>query len=258
MNLIDTHAHIYLPEFDADRAGMLANAKDVIRIYMPNIDLETIEPMLQVHSEYPVKCFPMIGLHPCSVKEDFKSVLVKMEKQIQNENTRYYGIGETGLDYFWDLSFKEQQISAFEQQIIWAKQMQLPVIIHSRNATDDCIQLIEKHQDGNLTGIFHCFSGSVEQLDRAIDTGLMVGIGGVVTFKNGGLDKVLSNYHLKSIVLETDSPYLAPVPYRGKRNEPAYINLVAKKLSEVLELSLELIAEVTNKNANEVFKYTGE
>lgn len=258
MNLIDTHAHIYLPEFDADRDNMIANAKDVIRIYMPNIDLETIEPMLQLHSKYPEKCFPMIGLHPCSVKEDFKSVLEKMEEQFQNKSTTFYGIGETGLDYFWDLSFKDQQIAAFEQQIIWAKQMQLPIIIHSRNATDDCIHIIEKHQDGNLTGIFHCFSGSTEQLERAIDTGLMIGIGGVVTFKNGGLDKVLSNYHLKSIVLETDSPYLAPVPYRGKRNEPAYINLVAKKLSEVLEHPVELIVEVTNKNANKVFKYAGE
>lgn len=258
MNLIDTHAHIYLPEFDADRESMIANAKDVSRIYMPNIDLETIEPMLQVHSNYPDKCFPMIGLHPCSVKEDFESVLEKMKEHFKNDSTRFYGIGETGLDYFWDLSFKNQQIAAFEQQIIWAKQMQLPVIIHSRNATDDCIQLIEKHQDGNLTGIFHCFSGSLEQLERAMDTGLMIGIGGVVTFKNGGLDKVLSKNHLKSLVLETDAPYLAPMPYRGKRNEPAYINLVVKKLSEVLELPIELIAEETNKNANDVFKYTGE
>lgn len=255
MLLIDTHAHIYLPEFDADRELTMANAGAVERIYMPNIDLDTIQPMLQLQAAYPGKCFPMMGLHPCSVKEDYKEVLRQMERILQNGGSRYYGIGETGLDYYWDLSFKEQQIAAFEQQILWAKQLQLPVIIHSRNSIDDCIQIVEKHQDGNLSGIFHCFPASATHLERAIATGLMIGIGGVLTFKNGGLDRILSNFHLKSIVLETDAPYLAPAPHRGKRNEPAYIRLVAIKLSEVLGLPLEVIAETTTKNADAVFQY---
>lgn len=255
MLLIDTHAHIYLPEFDADRELTMANAGAVERIYMPNIDLDTIQPMLQLQAAYPGKCFPMMGLHPCSVKEDYKEVLRQMERILQNDGSRYYGIGETGLDYYWDLSFKEQQIAAFEQQVLWAKQLQLPVIIHSRNSIDDCIQIVEKHQDGNLSGIFHCFPASATHLERAIATGLMIGIGGVLTFKNGGLDRILSNFHLKSIVLETDAPYLAPAPHRGKRNEPAYIRLVAIKLSEVLGLPLEVIAETTTKNADAVFQY---
>ena len=250
---IDTHAHIYLPEFDADREDILNRAENITRIYMPNIDLESIGPMLHLHALHPERCLPMMGLHPCSVNEKYTVVLQKIEQALQQNQIKYYGIGETGLDYYWDMSFVDQQKKAFEQQIIWAKELRLPIIIHSRDSIDDCIALIEKHQDGNLTGIFHCFSGTQLQLSRAIDTGLMIGIGGVVTFKNGGLDKILNKNHLKAIVLETDAPYLAPVPYRGKRNEPAYIELIAKKLSEITEVSISDVAETTNLNAIRLF-----
>lgn len=253
MQLIDTHAHIYLPEFDSDRQNMMLHAVNVSRIFMPNIDLDTMEPMMRLQKEYPEQCFPMIGLHPCSVKSDFEEVLKAMEQQLHNKQFNWYGVGETGLDYYWDVTFKQQQIIAFEQQIIWAREMQLPVIIHSRNALADCLELIEKHQDGNLTGVFHCFSGSADELARAVATGLMIGIGGVITFKNGGLDKVLRADHLEHIVLETDSPYLAPVPYRGKRNEPAYLEYIAKKMSELLSIPIDLVAATTNRNASRLF-----
>lgn len=254
MQLTDTHAHIYLPEFTDDLHVIIEKAPFVSKIYMPNIDLHTIAPMCNVHVVYPEKCFPCIGLHPCSVKENYEYVLAEMEKQIVNNKITFHGIGETGLDYYWDLSFKKEQIKAFEIQLEWAKSKQLPVIIHSRNSLDDCIAIVAKHQDGNLKGVFHCFSGNAFQLERALATGLFIGIGGVVTFKNGGLNKILLPSHIAKIVLETDAPYLAPVPHRGKRNEPAYLQYVLARLSDLLMLTENEIAAITTDNAAQLFE----
>ncbi|MFN3939352.1 MAG: TatD family hydrolase, partial [Chitinophagales bacterium] len=169
MHITDTHAHIYLPEFADDLDAVLKNAPFVSKIFMPNIDLSTLEPMHHVQAAYPDQCFACIGLHPCSVKEDYQSVLATLEKQLFNNKIKYYGIGETGLDYYWDLTFKKEQIEALEMQLEWAKTYQLPVIIHSREALDDCLTLVEKHQNGKLKGVFHCFSGTSDQLQRALD-----------------------------------------------------------------------------------------
>lgn len=253
--MIDTHAHIYLPEFDGDLREMIgrARATGVEKIFMPNIDSGSIEIMLAVQKVYPDLCFPMMGLHPCSVKENFEEELSLVEKYFSDGEIPFFGVGECGLDYYWDTTFVAQQKAAFEFQILLAKKYQLPVIIHSREATDDCIELIARHAAPELRGIFHCFSGTIEQLERVISLGFYAGIGGVVTFKNGGLDKILRAEHLPWLVLETDSPYLAPVPFRGKRNEPAYLDFVAKKLSEILDMEEEVIKKITSENAGKLF-----
>ncbi len=254
--MIDTHAHIYLPEFNADKTEIILRAKEsgVSKIFLPNIDIESIVPMLQLSLEEKHYFFPMMGLHPCSVKENYEFQLAFMEKYLLDEKYKFYGIGECGLDYFWDKSLITQQKAAFEYQIQQAKIFKLPIIIHSRDAVDDCIEIIAKHKDENLHGIFHCFSGSAEQLEKIIGMGFFVGIGGVVTFKNGGLDKVLKPEHLPYIVLETDSPYLAPVPFRGKRNEPSYLKYILKRLSEILSLSETEILTATESNVSRIFK----
>ncbi len=254
--MTDTHAHIYLPEFDLDREEIILRAKEagVKKIFLPNIDMETIVPMLQlclVENNY---CFPMMGLHPCSVKENFEFQLPFMEKYLLDDKYKFYGIGECGLDYFWDKSLITEQKTAFEYQIQLAKKFKLPIIIHSRDAVDDSIELIAKHKDENLQGIFHCFSGSIEQLEKIIELGFYAGIGGVATFKNGGLDKVLKQEHLPNLVLETDSPYLSPVPFRGKRNEPSYLKYVLKRLGEILLLPESDILAATESNVSRIFK----
>jgi len=255
MHLIDTHAHIYLEEFDADRAEVVRRAKEagVAFIYLPNIDLASITPMMELVASEPAFCFPMMGLHPCSVDAQYDSVLDKMEALLLDGQGTFRGVGECGLDYYWDKTFIAEQKSAFTRQIRLAKRTQLPVIIHSRDALDDCIDLITAEKDASLRGIFHCFSGNAEQLQKIIDLGFYAGIGGVVTFKHGGLDKILRPEHLPYLVLETDSPYLAPVPYRGKRNEPSYLRNVITRLSEVLAISEEEIIRITGKNAVSVF-----
>jgi TatD DNase family protein len=218
---------------------------------LPNIDAQSIPGMLKLVKAYPGHCFPMIGLHPCSVKENHVEVLDQMEPELNSGG--YIGVGETGIDLFWDTTFKQQQIEAFERQIGWAKRFRLPVIIHSRESLDLTIEVIERHHDQDLKGIFHCFSGTQEQINRIEKLGFKVGIGGVVTFKKAGLAEMLTQIPLSMMVLETDAPYLAPVPYRGKRNEPSYLGLVGQKIADVLGMPLEEVARITSSNAESVY-----
>lgn len=251
MYLIDTHAHIYLPEFDADRAEMLDRAKEagIQQILMPAIDASTHAAMLQLEENHP-DCLSMMGLHPCSVKGDFEKELEIIKGYLLQR--RFVAVGEIGLDFYWDTSFTEQQYVAFRRQIEWALQDQLPIVIHSRNAIDECIEVVRQYP--GLTGVFHCFSGNYEQAVKILDTGFLLGIGGVLTFKNAGLDKVIEKTGLRNLILETDAPYLAPVPKRGKRNEPAYTGLVAKKLADIFGCPLEEISNLTTENARKLFK----
>jgi TatD DNase family protein len=251
MYLIDTHAHIYLPEFDSDRDDCIKRALEagVDSILMPAIDSTTHNAMLQAESAYS-NCLAMIGLHPCSVNETFEKELQIVSEYLQQR--KFCAIGEIGLDFYWDKTFTDQQFHSFHAQIELALQYDLPIAIHSRNATDECIEVIRQYPA--LKGVFHCFSGTYEQAVSLMDTQFMMGIGGVATFKNGGLDKILENTGIDRVILETDAPYLAPVPYRGKRNEPAYTRLVAEKLANITGFSLDKIAEITTENARRLFK----
>ena len=218
---------------------------------LPNIDEASVPGMWKLVTQYPTQCFPMMGLHPCSVKADYEEILDRMEGEFSIRE--YIGVGETGIDLYWDKTFEKEQIIAFERQILWAKQFDLPIIIHSRESLDLTIEVISNHQDGTLRGIFHCFSGSKEQVDKIDALGFKVGIGGVVTYKKSGLAELLPEIPARMMVLETDSPYLSPVPHRGKRNEPFYILEVANKVAEVLNLSLSELADLTTANAEEVY-----
>jgi TatD DNase family protein len=251
MYFIDTHTHIYLPEFDDDREVMMQRAKEAnVKIsILPAIDSSTHKTMLDVESTYE-NCYAMIGLHPCSVNQDYENEVDIIEAYLKQRS--FIAIGEVGLDFYWDKTFREQQYLAFHKQIEIALQHNLPIVIHSRNAIDECINVVKEHP--GVTGVFHCFSGNEEQARKIIDLGFMLGIGGVVTFKNAGLNKVIEKIGLTNVILETDAPYLAPVPYRGKRNEPSYVKLVADKLSTLCNLSIEKIAELTTENAKKLFK----
>ncbi|HEX8039642.1 MAG TPA: TatD family hydrolase [Chryseosolibacter sp.] len=250
---IDTHAHIYADEFEADRADMLQRSAEnkVMKILMPNVDRSTIDRMLEVEHQYP-DCFPMMGLHPCSVKKDFERELYVVEDWLSKR--RFSAIGEIGTDLYWDKTFWDQQCEAFRIQVGWAKKFNLPIVIHSRESLDQTIDLVQHLQDGNLTGVFHCFTGTADQAEKIAKLNFSLGIGGVATFKKGGLDPVLGKVPLEKIVLETDSPYLAPVPHRGKRNEPAYIPIIAQKVSEIMGITLEELQGQTTKNALALFK----
>lgn len=254
--MIDTHAHIYLSEFDADRSDMIgrAHTQGVEAIFMPNIDADSIAPMHALAQAYPDLCFPMMGLHPCSVRPDHREVLDHMEELLQKQTHAYYGIGECGLDYYWDKTFIEAQKAAFDRQILMAKKYRLPLIIHSRDAMDDCIDMVARHQGDDLRGIFHCFSGTAEQLQGITAMHFYAGIGGVATYKKGGLDVVLKPEHLPWLVLETDAPYLTPVPHRGKRNEPAYLHFVAERIAQLLNTDVQQIYQTTTANARDLFK----
>ncbi len=249
---IDTHAHIYLDDFATDRVAMLAESEKqaVRKIYMPNVDHTSIDSMLELESRSPM-CVAMMGLHPCYVKKDFERELYLVEEWLSKR--KFAAVGEIGTDLYWDKTFWEQQQEAFAIQVNWAKRYNLPVIIHCRESIDETIALVEKLADGKLKGIFHCFSGTAEQAQRIIKLGFLLGIGGVATFKNGGLDKVLPEIALEHLVLETDSPYLAPVPYRGKRNEPSYIPLIAHKLADIKKISIDDVRTVTTSNALKLF-----
>lgn len=251
MYFIDTHTHIYLPEFHDDREAMMQRAIEAnVKIsILPAIDSSTHNTMLNVESTYE-NCYAMIGLHPCSVNQDYEKELDIIEKHLKQRG--FIAIGEIGLDFYWDKTFTEEQYRAFHKQIEVAIQYNLPIVIHSRNAIDECIDVVKEHP--GVTGVFHCFSGNEEQAKKIIDLDFMLGIGGVVTFKNAGLDKVIERIGLSNVILETDAPYLAPVPYRGKRNEPAYVKLVAEKLSSLCNVSIEEIAELTTENAKKLFK----
>ena len=253
MMLIDTHVHTYLEDFEKDLEEVLTRAKEekVEKMLMPAIDASTHRRMLDLEKQYPSVFISMMGLHPCSVKENYKDELKIIEDYLSQR--KFIAIGETGLDFYWDLTFKEQQYDAFHRQIEWALQYDVPVVIHSRNSVDECIQTVAEHQQGKLKGVFHCFTGNSNQAGRITDLGFYLGIGGVLTFKNGGIDKVMNEVDIKHIVLETDAPYLAPVPFRGKRNESSYLKYVAEKLASLKQTSVEDIAAITTENAKKLF-----
>ena len=252
---IDTHAHIYSEEFKDDFEDMLSKAKlaGVTDIYMPNIDSSSITCMLDIATKHP-ECHPMIGLHPCYVKENYDEELKIVEKKL--EEFKFAGIGEIGIDLYWDTTFAKEQELVFRHQIALAMHAGLPFVIHSRESLDLTIEIVSEMQDGNLTGIFHCFNGNIMQAQRIIDIGFYMGIGGVITYKNAGVDKVVSEIPLEYLVLETDSSYLSPVPYRGKRNECAYIRTIAEKMAEIKQLTIEEIGSVTTFNAKKLFTNT--
>jgi len=250
---IDTHAHLYSEQFNDDQNDMVQRAIDanVQKMFLPNIDSTTIPAMHQLCEKFPNHCYPMMGLHPCSVKGDYKKELEIVKKQIDEQ--KYFGVGETGIDLYWDTTFKVEQIEAFKFQINLAKENNLPIIIHSRESLDMTIQIIEESQDGNLRGVFHCFNGSIAQSKKIVDLNFMMGLGGVITFKNANLDEMIKELPCEKIILETDAPYLSPVPYRGKRNESAYIPLVAEKLSEIRNEVVGSIMSYTTENASKLF-----
>ncbi|MBL7829542.1 MAG: TatD family hydrolase [Saprospiraceae bacterium] len=252
--IIDTHSHIYLPDFSEDRDEMIQRALDtgISKIYMPNIDSSSINMLYQTEKDYPDICIGMMGLHPCSVKEDFENELKIIE--IELFKRAFSAVGEIGLDYYWDKTFIEQQKHAFILQMKWAKQLDIPIVIHSRESTVDVIELIKQEKSSNLRGIFHCFGGTVEEANQIIEQGFLLGIGGVLTYKKSGLDATLKHIDINHLVLETDAPYLTPVPFRGKRNEPAYIIHVATKLAEIKNISLDKIFEITSQNAAQLFR----
>lgn len=253
MEYIDTHCHLFLPEFNTDRdeaiqRGINSNVKKFI---LPNVDTSTLEDLLSLTQKYPAYCYPLAGLHPSSVEEDYQSELRSIKEHL--DKGKYFGIGEIGLDFYWDRTFEKEQIEAFKIQLEWALNMKLPAIIHIRESFEEVYNIIKEVGNGNLTGVFHCFTGSVDQAKKAIGLGFSLGIGGILTFKNAGLDKVLKDIPLEHLILETDSPYLAPDPKRGKRNEPAFLPYVAKKLAEIKNLDVHKIAEQTSINARRIF-----
>lgn len=256
--MIDTHAHIYLPEFESEIHNILDRAASVgvTDIYLPAIDLVSLEQMERL-PEHMVQLHKMIGIHPCEVKamvEKYTSFHIVAEKMEQIlDKSDFCAIGEIGLDYYWDKSNRDQQKEAFEVQIKLAKNYNLPIAIHNRESTDDMLDLVESNQDGRLKGVWHCFNGTVEEGKRAIDLGLFLGIGGVSTFKNAGVDKTLVELPLERMILETDSPYLAPVPFRGKKNYPEYIKIIAEKLALIKCLDAQKIASITNENVYLLF-----
>ncbi len=250
---VDTHTHLYLPQFDTDRDAVITKAIEgnVQKILLPNIDLSTIESMNDMVVKYQEVCYSMMGLHPCSVKEDYRDVLNTMEKLFKDGS--YIGVGETGTDLYWDKTTIEEQKDAFIIQMEWAKDLKLPIVIHSRESLDLNINLIEENQDGRLRGVFHCFNGTVEQAERIKDLGFMMGIGGVSTFKNASIRTILAELPLESLILETDSPYLTPTPHRGQRNESSYIPLIAEHLAVALGETMDFVAELTTNNAYRLF-----
>lgn len=254
MILTDTHTHLYSKEFDADRDQLIETAisKGVKRFFMPNVDSESIPGMFQVEKRFPENCFPMMGLHPCSVNNKYEQELKVVEYWL--EKRKFVAIGEIGIDLYWDKTFFVQQQEAFRRQIQLAKKYNLPYVIHSRSSFDEVMEIVNEFKQEKIKAIFHCFSGNVEQAEQVIKSGdFKLGIGGVVSFKNSGLDKVVEVIDLKHIVLETDAPYLAPAPHRGKRNEPDYLLLVAQKIAEIKKISVEEVAAVTTQNSIDVF-----
>ncbi len=252
MLMIDTHSHLYSRKFQEDLPAVIARAREVLsHVFLPNIDIPSIAEMNALADRDRAFFKPMMGLHPCSVKEDWQAVLEQMEGEWDKGG--YVGVGECGLDYYWDKTFVPAQKEALRQQIAWAKAKQLPLILHCRDSMDDVIELVREGQDGRLRGIFHCFTGDVEQARKIQDLGFMMGIGGVLTYKTSQLPAVLAQVPLSALVLETDSPYLPPVPHRGKRNESSYIPLIARRLAEVKEVTIAVVARVTSENALKMF-----
>lgn len=253
MFFIDTHTHLYLPQFEEDRAEVIDNAqqKGVEYLLLPNVDSETIDSMLDMEVKWPGKAFAMMGLHPCSVKANYKEELAIVRAWL--EKRKFIAVGEIGLDYYWDKTFVKEQEEAFLKQAEWAMEFDVPIVIHSRDSIDELIQLLKKINDSSLKGIFHCFTGDLRQAEDIMALDFKMGLGGVLTFKNSGLDKVAKDIPMEYIMLETDAPYLTPTPYRGKRNESAYIPLIAEKLAEVKGISIEEVAQQTSANTLKLF-----
>lgn len=253
MIITDTHTHLYSDSFDEDRNEAIQKAIDnnVKRFFIPAIDSETTQSMYELEKAFPDNVFLMMGLHPTHVKENFEEELKHVEEEL--DKRKFYAVGEIGIDLYWDKSTLGIQQEAFKKQIRFAKDRELPIVIHCRNAFDEIFEVLDSEMDDKLFGIFHCFTGTHEQAKQALSYNMKLGIGGVVTFKNGGIDKFLNQIPIEELVLETDSPYLAPKPYRGKRNDPVYILKVAEKLSELYDIPVEKVAEITTKNSKEVF-----
>ncbi|MEJ8816837.1 TatD family hydrolase [Lacibacter sp. H407] len=253
MTMIDTHTHLYLDDFKADIQEVISRARSagVEKFYLPNIDSSSIEDLLNLEQQFPGECIGMMGLHPCSVKENVADELKLVEEWLKKRP--FVAVGEIGLDYYWDRTFIAEQKDAFRLQVKWAQELNLPIVIHSRDSMQDCIDLVREHQNGKLRGIFHCFGGTVEEAKQIIDLGFLMGIGGVITYKKSGLAEVLASIPIEQLVLETDAPYLTPVPFRGKRNEPSYLKYVVDKMAETMNLSPEEIAIQTTLNAQNLF-----
>ena len=251
--MIETHTHLYAKQFDEDRAAVMQRAFDagVEEIYLPAIDSSTHAAMLDLEGEYSNRVFAMMGLHPCSVKENYEKELAIVKNHL--DARKFCAVGEIGIDLYWDKSTFEIQKDAFFRQTEWAKDLDIPIVIHSRDSIDEVTEMLYKMKSDKLRGIFHCFTGNVEQGKKIIDLGFCLGIGGVVTFKNAGLDKTVADLPLGSLVLETDAPYLSPVPYRGKRNETSYLRLIAEKISAVQEVSFAEVKKTTTENAKKIF-----
>jgi TatD DNase family protein len=250
---IDTHCHIYAEEFSADRHLMVHRAIDagIRKCLMPNVDVASIDAMLELERDFPDHCIAMMGLHPCSVKDDYEAQLEVVRDWLGVR--KFLAIGEIGLDFYWDLTHTEEQYDAFRRQLKWSIEHQVPVVIHSRESLRQCINVVGETGNGRIRGIFHCFGGSADEAREITALGMYLGIGGVLTFKNSGLPEVIKEIGLDRIVLETDAPYLAPVPFRGKRNEPAYITYVAETLAKITGKSMEEIANITTTNAYNIF-----
>ena len=253
MILTDTHTHLYSEEFENDRNQMIQRALDqgVSRLFVPSIDSSYTQKMLELQEEFPKNVFLMMGLHPTYVKDNYEAELAHVASELTKR--KFYAIGEIGIDLYWDKTHLKEQQVAFRQQIQWAKQYKLPIVIHCREAFDEIFEILEEEKSPELFGIFHCFSGTYEQALQAISYNMLLGIGGVVTFKNGKIDQFLDRIDLRHIVLETDSPYLAPIPFRGKRNESSYVVNVAAKLAIIYNLSVSEIAQITTENSKRVF-----
>lgn len=253
MILTDTHTHLYYQQDNQKRAELIQRCleNDVKRLFLPNVDAESVPRVFGLSKEHPDMCYPMLGLHPCSVKEGWEAEL-QIIRDSKKDNA-IYAIGEIGIDLYWDKTTLDIQIQAFREQINWAKSLKLPIVIHCRDAFNEVFEVLEQEKDDDLRGIFHCFTGNAEQAQRTIDLGFYLGIGGVVTYKNGGLDKFLQQIDLSHIVLETDSPYLTPVPHRGKPNESSYLIYVAQKVAEVYQTDIHTVADITTANSRKIF-----
>lgn len=257
---VDTHCHLYSKQFDADRAAVLQRAIDngVTHFLLPNVDNHSLSRLIDTCRQFPHHCLPMMGLHPCSVTNNYDQDLTQIERYLFSnpytaEGITWCAVGEIGLDYYWDKTYIAQQKEAFRQQIRWAKQLRLPIVVHARHSMDDNLKIIEEEQDGTLRGVMHCFTGTIAQAEKAVSLGMHLGIGGVLTYKNAGLDSTLAHIDIKYLVLETDAPYLAPVPYRGKRNESAYLIHIAQSLAQIKNLPLDTVAQATTQNASKLF-----
>ncbi|GAB7086323.1 TatD family hydrolase [Marinifilum fragile] len=253
MNLIDTHSHIYSEDFNDDINQIIENSKEagVEKILLPNINSQSIDQMHSLERMFPGYCIPMMGLHPTSVKENFQDELNICKNWLNSR--KYCAIGEIGIDLYWDKTFVKEQQIVFDTQINWALKFNLPIVIHSRESFDEIFEILENYKNSNLRGVFHSFSGNLEQANKAIELGFLLGINGIVTFKNSGLDKTIAKVPLEKLMLETDAPYLAPVPKRGKRNESSYVRYTAQKIAEIYQTKIERVAEITSYNARNLF-----